>query len=77
LARPSICHSSTTTYDRRSPIQPTRAGELYEARSDRERAASSYQRFLDLWRDADPELQPQVVEVRRRLAALTAERPSR
>jgi tetratricopeptide (TPR) repeat protein len=54
-----------------------RAGELYEARSDRERAVSSYQRFLDLWRDADPELQPQVVEVRRRLAALTAERPSR
>jgi tetratricopeptide (TPR) repeat protein/tRNA A-37 threonylcarbamoyl transferase component Bud32 len=54
-----------------------RAGELYEARSDRDRAVSSYQRFLDLWRDADPELQPQVVEVRRRLAALTAERPSR
>ena len=54
-----------------------RTGELYEARSDRDRAVSSYQRFLDLWRDADPELQPQVAEVRRRLAALTAERPSR
>jgi tetratricopeptide (TPR) repeat protein len=50
-----------------------RTGELYEARGDRTRAAATYQRFVDLWRNADPELQPQVVEVKRRLAALTAE----
>jgi tetratricopeptide (TPR) repeat protein/tRNA A-37 threonylcarbamoyl transferase component Bud32 len=51
-----------------------RAGELYEARGNREGAMQAYQRFVDLWRDADPELQPQVTEVRRRMAALAAER---
>ena len=50
-----------------------RTGELYEARGDRTRAAATYQRFVDLWRNADPELQPQVIEVKRRLAGLTAE----
>jgi eukaryotic-like serine/threonine-protein kinase len=50
-----------------------RTGELHEARGDRTRAVATYQRFVDLWRNADPELQPQVVEVKRRLAALTAE----
>jgi serine/threonine-protein kinase len=50
-----------------------RTGELYETRGDRTRAAATYQRFVDLWRNADPELQPQVVEVKRRLALLTAE----
>ncbi|MCI0455886.1 MAG: serine/threonine-protein kinase [Gemmataceae bacterium] len=50
-----------------------RTGELYEAHGDRRRAAATYQRFVDLWRNADPELQPQVVEVKRRLAGLTEE----
>jgi len=50
-----------------------RTGELYEARGDRARAVATYQRFVDLWRNADLELQPQVVEVKRRLTALTAE----
>jgi serine/threonine-protein kinase len=50
-----------------------RTGELYEARGDRKQATATYQRFLDLWRNADPELQPQVAEVKRRLAGLTAE----
>jgi tetratricopeptide (TPR) repeat protein len=50
-----------------------RTGELYEARGDRARAAVAYQRYVDLWRHADPELQPDVVEVKRRLAGLTEE----
>jgi tetratricopeptide (TPR) repeat protein len=50
-----------------------RTGELYEARGDRTRAAAAYQRFVDLWRNADPLLQPQVAEMKRRLAGLTAE----
>jgi tetratricopeptide (TPR) repeat protein len=50
-----------------------RTGELYEARGDRTRAAATYQRFVDLWRNADPVLQPEVAEVKRRLAGLTAE----
>jgi tetratricopeptide (TPR) repeat protein len=50
-----------------------RTGELYEARGDRTPAAATYQRFVDLWRNADPVLLPEVVEVKRRLAGLTAE----
>jgi tetratricopeptide (TPR) repeat protein/tRNA A-37 threonylcarbamoyl transferase component Bud32 len=47
-----------------------RLGELYEEKGDRGRAASYYRRFVDVWKDADPELQPQVNAARRRLAAL-------
>ena len=48
-----------------------RLGELYEARGDRGRAASRYARSVELWKDADPELQPSVAEVRRRLRTLS------
>ena len=50
-----------------------RAGELYEAKGDRKKAADYYGRFVDLWKDADPELQPAVREVRARLAQLARE----
>ncbi len=50
-----------------------RLGELYESRSDRRRAADYYGRFIDLWKNADPELQPAVREVRGRLAQLARE----
>ena len=50
-----------------------RLGELYEAKRDREKAATNYTRFIELWKDADPELQPKVAEARARLARLTAE----
>jgi tRNA A-37 threonylcarbamoyl transferase component Bud32/tetratricopeptide (TPR) repeat protein len=50
-----------------------RLGEIYEQRGDRARAADYYSQFAELWRGADPDLQPQVAEARRRLAALTAE----
>ena len=56
-----------------------RVGELYEQRGDRERAIDYYQRFVDLWLNADPELQPQVEEMRGRIARLAGEprgRPS-
>jgi tetratricopeptide (TPR) repeat protein len=49
-----------------------RLGELWEARGDRSKATTYYARFVDLWKDADPELQPQVADVRRRLARLRA-----
>jgi eukaryotic-like serine/threonine-protein kinase len=51
-----------------------RLAELYDARGDRARAAEYYARFVELWRDADPELQPQVQSARERLAALAPER---
>ena len=47
-----------------------RLGELYEAKGDTQRAASNYQAFLALWKNADPELQPKVQEIQRRLARL-------
>jgi hypothetical protein len=43
------------------------------------KAADRYRRFVDLWKDADPELQPGVREVRAhraRLACLSTESPS-
>ncbi len=46
---------------------------LYEARGDRDKAARLYARFIDLWQDADPELQPRVEAARRALERLTAE----
>ncbi len=48
-----------------------RLGELQEARGDTAAAISAYARFTSLWKNADPELQPRVAEVRRRLDALT------
>jgi tetratricopeptide (TPR) repeat protein len=48
-----------------------RLGELWEAKGDRAKAAHYYAKFLDLWKNADPALQPQVTDVRKRLARLS------
>jgi len=50
-----------------------RLGELYEQRGDRDDAIRYYSEFVALWKDADPELQPQVEDVRRRIARLVGE----
>jgi tetratricopeptide (TPR) repeat protein len=50
-----------------------RLGELYENRGDRAKAAEYYTKFVRLWKDADPELQPVVADVKRRLAKLGSE----
>jgi tetratricopeptide (TPR) repeat protein len=47
-----------------------RLGELYDAKGDKDRALMYYDRFVDLWKNADPELQPRVQEVRRRAQTL-------
>jgi tetratricopeptide (TPR) repeat protein len=47
-----------------------RLGELYEAKGERQKAASHYATFVDLWKNADPELQPHVREVKEKLARL-------
>ncbi len=47
-----------------------RLGELYDAKGSTAKAIEHYQKFVDLWKDADPELQPKVREVRARLDAL-------
>jgi tetratricopeptide (TPR) repeat protein len=50
-----------------------RLGELYESRGDRQRALEYYGRFVELWKEADPALQPTVREVRARMAQLAGE----
>jgi tetratricopeptide (TPR) repeat protein len=47
-----------------------RMGEVYEKLGDNEQAAFQYRRFIELWEDADAELQPHVQQARERLAAL-------
>ena len=41
-----------------------RLGELYERRGEREKAEVYYSRFVELWKDCDPELRPQVAQAR-------------
>ena len=55
------------------PVILRRLGDLYEQRGDRAAAIEWYSRFVDLWHDADPDLQPVVREIRDRIARLTAE----
>jgi tetratricopeptide (TPR) repeat protein/TolB-like protein len=47
-----------------------RLAELYERRNARAAAARYYLRFAELWKDADPALQPRVVLAQRRAAVL-------
>jgi tetratricopeptide (TPR) repeat protein len=47
-----------------------RLGELWEAKGDKVKAAGYYTKFVSMWEDADPELQPKVSEVRQRLLRL-------
>jgi hypothetical protein len=47
-----------------------RLGELYEAKGDTQRAATNLLAFIDLWKNADSEVQPKVQEARQRLARL-------
>lgn len=47
-----------------------RLGELWEAKGDPAKAAGYYTKFVTMWKDADPELQPKVSEVRKRLVRL-------
>ena len=49
-----------------------RLGELYDARSDTANAVKHYAAFTALWKDADPELQPVVATVKKRMGELTS-----
>jgi tetratricopeptide (TPR) repeat protein len=59
---------------RRLPSTYIRLGELYEERGDRESAIEYYNELVELWANADPELQPVVEDVRGRIARLISER---
>ncbi|MDB4907359.1 MAG: hypothetical protein JWO05_2143 [Gemmatimonadetes bacterium] len=47
-----------------------RLGELYEAKGNRDKAAEYYSRYVTLYKTADPELQPRVNDVQKRIARL-------
>jgi hypothetical protein len=47
-----------------------RLGQLYEQKREVPKAIANYQAFVDLWKDADPELQRRVVDARRQLQKL-------
>ena len=51
-----------------------RLGEMYEARGNVDKAITHYQAFVDLWKNADPELQPRVRDVRGRIERLQRRR---
>jgi tetratricopeptide (TPR) repeat protein/tRNA A-37 threonylcarbamoyl transferase component Bud32 len=47
-----------------------RLGELYDLKGDSAKATAHYEQFAELWKTADPELQPKVAIVRERLRVL-------
>ncbi|MGH7653489.1 MAG: protein kinase domain-containing protein [Gemmatimonadaceae bacterium] len=49
-----------------------RLGELWEDKGDKAKAAENYTKFIDLWKNADPELQPKVADAKTRLARLSS-----
>ena len=51
-----------------------RLGQLYDERGDWEKAAEYYARFVELWAEADAELQPRVEAAQQRLDEIFAER---
>jgi tetratricopeptide (TPR) repeat protein len=51
-----------------------RLARLYEERGDRERAIDLHNALIELWRDADPELQPRVEAARQAIERLSPAR---
>ena len=72
LSRASVIDPSLALYAR----SILASGALYEKIGDKARAVAAYQRFLDMWRDADPALDPQRRVARDALARLGGEVPT-
>jgi tetratricopeptide (TPR) repeat protein/TolB-like protein len=71
FSTPSLWRLEMDSYELAPALK--RAGELYEAKGNRQKAVERYSRFVELWKNADPELQPGVREIRERLARLAKE----
>ena len=72
-------HKQTYLYYRFGDTDPgflawayQRLGELYEEKGERSKAITYFTKFAELWKDADPDLQPRVAAVRARLEKLRA-----
>jgi tetratricopeptide (TPR) repeat protein len=61
----------------RVPAIRERLGQLYESMGKTDKAIENYRAFIELWKNADPELQPRVADARKRLARLTPVEGSR
>jgi tetratricopeptide (TPR) repeat protein len=71
LATPYWDKMSVEMDPMRVPAIRERLGQLYESMGKTDKAVEQYRAFIDLWKNADPELQPRVADARKRLAALT------
>jgi tetratricopeptide (TPR) repeat protein/tRNA A-37 threonylcarbamoyl transferase component Bud32 len=47
-----------------------RLGELYDAKGNKAKAIENFEKFVELWKDAEPELQPKVREAQDKLKRL-------
>jgi tetratricopeptide (TPR) repeat protein len=72
LAMPAPFRAMLDQYFRAGILQ--RLGEMYEAKGDFDKTLTHYQAFVELWKDADPELQPRVRDVRGRIERLQRRR---
>jgi tetratricopeptide (TPR) repeat protein len=72
LATPYWLKSDANADPIRLPAIRERLGQLYQSMGNTEKAAEEYRAFIELWKNADPELQPRVADARQRLARLTA-----
>jgi hypothetical protein len=52
-----------------NPLYHFRVAEIYERKGNKAKAAEHYKKFLEIWKDADPEL-PEPGLAKARLAAL-------
>ena len=71
VATPDVMRSGTDAIEYAGVHR--RLGELYERHGERGKARASYVRFIELWKDCDPELRPKVIEAKQRLAVLSGE----
>ena len=71
LATPSWHKPEVDMDPIRVPAIRERLGQLYEAMGKTDKAAEQYRAFIELWKHADPELQPRVADARKRLVSLT------
>jgi tetratricopeptide (TPR) repeat protein len=72
VMHPSLFRPYTDSFD----LGPTyeRLAALYEQRGDTAKAIYYYGKLVELWKDADPELQPRVEAARRAIEALSPDR---